>query len=189
LTGLLHTFQEIEVIALPGNHGRYGKKGERKKKVSFDRQLAMFAMELTKSTNRIKWIIPTAPFHDWEIMGHPIHAEHYDSIKSWNGLPYYGLDRAAGRLTQIANAQGRKFSLMVGGHYHSQAVLERPGGLVMLNGSMIGPTDFSVDQMKTISRPSQKLFFMSKEYGINSEHMLWLDSVRRSGAAAAQVAA
>lgn len=180
LTGLLHTFQEVEVIALPGNHGRLGKKAERKKGVSFDRQLAMFASHLTKGTTRIKWAIPESPFYDWEIEGHPIHAEHYDAVKSWAGIPYYGLDRAAGKLTQIANSQGRRFSLMVGGHYHSGATLERPGGIVMLNGSMMGPTEFSAHELKTISRPMQRLFFVSREHGVNSDHWLWLDEVQRA---------
>jgi len=148
-----------------------GKKGERKKIVSFDRQLALFASQLTKSTPRIKWLVPESPFYHWEIEGHPFHAEHYDSIKSWNGLPYYGLDRAAGRLTQIANAQDRRFSFMVGGHYHAGATLERPGGMVLLNGSMIGPTLFSQHELKSISRPMQRLFYVSQEHGINSDQL------------------
>lgn len=173
---LLHSFESIRNIALPGNHGRYGRKGEKKKKVSFDRLLANFSSELLKNYgDRITWDIPDSPFFEFEVEGHAVHAEHFDAVKSWNGLPYYGLDRAAGRLSQIAMARDVKFKYFMGGHYHSGAMIERPGGMIVLNGSMMGPTEFSSHELKTLSRPMQRLLYFHKDHGITADYWLWLD--------------
>jgi len=93
---------------------------------------------------------------------------HNDNVKGWAGIPYYGLDRKARRMDGL---YGMQIHYKLGGHFHSPAELNDE---TLLNGTMIGGTDLSVNKMMVATRPSQKIFYLDDKHGIHRTTNLYL---------------
>ncbi|WP_067923703.1 hypothetical protein [Alicyclobacillus shizuokensis] len=177
LVALLDTFDEIEIWGIVGNHGRIGKKGENPSHINWDYIMYKIMKRLLDENygDRIKWNIPVSNWTLAEINGHNFLFLHGDTIKGWNGLPYYGIDRADSRLTKMLAAHGRFFRYLCLGHHHNPAEIDSPGGEKILNGTMVGGSEFSINQLHTSSLPSQWFFGVSQEQGITWRHKILLN--------------
>lgn len=175
LINLLQSYDEIEIWGIVGNHGRIGKKGEYPTTVNWDYALyKMLEMLLKEYADRIKWIIPKSNWTIANVKDHNFLLLHGDTIKGWNGLPYYGIDRADSRLTKMLSAHGKSFRYLCLGHHHNPADIDSPNGEKILNGTMVGGSDFSINLLHTSSRPSQ-WFFGVDEKGITWRYKIYLD--------------
>lgn len=175
LIRLLGSFQEIEVTGIIGNHGRMGRKGEYPMHLNWD-YLIYKALErmLINYKDRIKWNIPLSNWTLRNIRGNEFLLLHGDTIKGWNGIPYYGIDRADSRFTKMLSGQGKIYKYMVLGHHHNPGDVDSANGEKILNGTMVGGSDFSINQLHTTSRPSQ-WFFGVDDKGITWRHKILLD--------------
>jgi hypothetical protein len=58
------------------------------------------------------------------------------------------------------------------GHFHQPASIG--DSKVLLNGSLVGGSELSINRMGLTNLPSQKLFYFDKKHGINRETNLHL---------------
>jgi hypothetical protein len=174
---LLETYDRITYAKVTGNHGRIGKKGQRKHHVNWDYLIAhMIQMMLSEYSDRVTFIIPKAPFLVLEIDGWKFILRHGDGVKSWGGLPFYGLQRSAGRWTAIQAATGDRFDYMLVGHFHQMTSLPFTGSETIINGSFPGTTAFSTEVLETLTRPMQWFGFVHPEQGLGARYPIWLDA-------------
>ncbi|WP_143089127.1 hypothetical protein [Paenibacillus sp. UNC496MF] len=175
LIEMLDQFETIEITGIVGNHGRIGRKGENPSHINWDYLMYRFLeIMLGNYKERIIFNIPISNWVIVDIMGNKFLFLHGDTIKGWNGLPYYGIDRADSRLTKMLSAHGKYYKYMCLGHHHNPADIDSPGGEKILNGTMVGGSTFSINTLHTSSRPSQ-WFFGVNEKGITWRHKILLD--------------
>lgn len=139
MAGTIAKFYEacpVDVYALTtDNHGRLTKPVIYKDKglnnysyitVKFAQQLVS---KLKVNFNAIETI-----YHQIEYAGKKILMTHGDTIKAWNGIPYYGIDRLVGR-----ESARRNFDFLVLGHFHTPAFV----GRTLINGCLTGTSEYS----------------------------------------------
>ena len=137
----------INVISVPGNHGRTTKKPENKGFAinSYD-MLVGLLLEWWASTKGVKNVSFSAPhagdafvtIHGWNVL-----FTHGDRIGSRGGSGFVGPAATAARgmqkLVQDYLAEGKVIDVIVMGHFHTPLELEY--GFV--NPSLVGPSEYS----------------------------------------------
>lgn len=173
ILALAGVFPEVEIFCVPGNHGRPGRKGDNHPKTNFDYIFyRVLKMALEKQRN-VQVYISESPSMLVEQGKFRFLLNHGDTAKSWNGIPYYGLDRAARKVPEL---YGMIINYNLCGHHHTPCNL---ADRVIMNGCLPGGSDFSVNALLAASRPSQKCFYFHPDHGINRESNLYLaDPVR-----------
>src|SRR6266576_1894494 len=142
LIGLLDTFETISVISITGNHGRIGRKGEHKRHLNWDYLVSKVLEERFRGNDRIKFNVPKSPFAIVNIHGYNWLFRHGDNIKSWAGIPWYGLERSTGKWIAMQAREGRILHYAASGHLHQQASIPYAGVEIIVNGSVVGTTTF-----------------------------------------------
>jgi hypothetical protein len=176
LVEMLYLFDEIEVSCIGGNHGRVGQKGENPHYVNWDIIVYKHIEALLRNyQDRIKFNIPQSWWYVDEIQGWNFLLLHGDDIRSWNGLPYYGIDRADAKWSQLLNANGIQFDYMEMGHFHAPTELPRIRGEKFINGCWPGGSILALKSLVTSSRPCQRLFAVHPERGVAWRYPIWLE--------------
>lgn len=169
LRDLASEFPIIEVISIPGNHGRNTKKKDfDDPKDSWDYLVGIIVEMLCRDIDNINFHIPDAYSCIVDVQGHPFHIEHGDGIKAWNGIPYYGIERKTRRLRALAASTHKKapeyFCL---GHFHQPSMLDMQGGKVLMNGAWLATTPYIYNQHAGYSEPTQLVHGVNKKYGLS----------------------
>jgi len=97
--------------------------------------------------------------HDYTVNGAIVH-------NSWNSIPFYGIQRAMGRLTELLASKQRYFEYVLLAHFHNTGVLQTNAGKIMISGSMIGGNEYSLNKMYMANKPEQTFFGVHKEHGV-----------------------
>lgn len=173
---MLGLFNEIEIEGVLGNHGRLTQKKHYKKRYTnwdfvFYQMLGMFLA----GNDRVKCHFPKSPFllrkiYDWGFL-----ALHGDTIRSWMGIPWYGIQRAMWRLGDLLQGQGHKIHYRVLGHFHNTGELDRAPGEFFINGSVSGGSEYSLNSIFEFDRPTQIFFGVHEEIGATWRYHLRLD--------------
>lgn len=160
----------INVISVPGNHGRNTKKPEAKQFAvnSYDTLVALL-LEWWATTKGIKNITFSAP-HTGDalvsIYGWNILFTHGDRIGSRGGSGFVGPAATAARgmqkLVQDYLSEGRVIDHIVMGHFHTPLELEH--GFV--NSSLVGPSEYSRSGRMKSHPASQWMLTIHPIYGI-----------------------
>lgn len=175
----LSAYFNIKVVAVVGNHGRLKQKKEAKEKyVNWDYIVYQIASLLLRDNKRIEWNISKSPHAFVEIEGHLFLFTHGDSIRSWAGIPWYGISRYANNMRELLNKKGMILDGLCMGHFHQPANVARINGPIVVNGSLKGPDEHSF-QYGAAMQASQTLFGVSKEYPETFRYTLWLDERER----------
>jgi|TARA_Y100000310_G_scaffold279536_1_gene298717 hypothetical protein len=162
-------FREIEVYAMPGNHGRIGKKGELHWRSNLDYMAYRVMSALVKEVKNIRWVIAEGPFiivqhGDFNFLIH-----HGDSIGG-GGVTrgnLVNLERKVHHFSQMADVPIH-YSLT--GHFHrSASIALAGGGRIIANGSFPGGSSFSVEKIGDCQVPAQKLLLFHPTMGVHSE--------------------
>ena len=165
LSDLLAEFGTIHFTGVVGNHGRMTQKKYFKRKyVNWDYIFYQIVALMMANNNRITFTIPESFWTIREVGGRKLLLLHGDSIKSWMGIPWYGIQRTVYKLTELLNSNSQFFDDVCIGHFHNTGTLTRTKGKILLNGSLVGGDEFSIGAMFTSCEPMQ-LFF-----GINPKH-------------------
>ncbi len=181
LLGLLDTFQTIFVPCVVGNHGRIGDKGAHKKHLNWDYLICkVLEMKLAPYKDRITFAIPKSPFLIVDIEGFTWLLRHGDAIPGGNslGIPFYGLQRSVGRWIAILARENKKLDYAASGHLHQMASLPFAGVESIINGSVVGTTDFSVQALESFTRPQQFMGFVHPAHGLAARYYVNLDKPR-----------
>jgi len=162
-------FPQVEIFAVMGNHGRVGGKGDNHPRTNFDNILYMMMQMALEKQKNVKMFVSYSPTMLVRHGNFNFALNHNDDVKSYMGTPYYGLERKARRLSDLF---GMTVHYKVGGHFHTPANL---GDETIMNGTLVGGSELSINKMNVSSRPCQKIFYFDDKHGINRESNLYLD--------------
>jgi len=175
ILSFLDLVDTVTVECVPGNHGRVGPKGDNKSYVNWDYVVARtLAYKLAQFSDRVKVVAPESFFHITEVEGHTWLLWHGDDVKAWQGIPWYGIQRAIGNWVQIFNATGQRFEYAAIGHFHTDAKVDITAGEVFVNGSWVGTNEYAL-RLRALGQPKQTLMFCHPRYGVTARYPVLLD--------------
>ena len=157
---LCQEFREVNVCSVAGNHGRV--KEERyfkgKQDNNFDYLISKMLEKLTRQQKNLTWNIPEAFWAIEEVAGQRYLLMHGDMVKSWAGIPWYGLDRLYKKWRTLESDYGMGFNHLVIGHFHNPNVFTVVRGKMYVNGSLKGGDEFSIGAIGAACDPIQIMF-------------------------------
>lgn len=163
---LASKFEVVQIDGVPGNHGRTTQKPSAKRAyVNWDYLTYQTLALMLANQPNVRCNFPRSPIASTEIRGHTYLLWHGDSIKSWAGIPFYGIERAIARVRELMQVKGIQFHYAAIGHFHNTAGIDRAVGEVLMNGSLKGGDEYSVNKLFTYAKPTQLLYFMHEEHG------------------------
>lgn len=176
LARLSGMFDEVVVKAIPGNHGRLGKKREAAPiGRNADLLFARFLDLQLQQHDKIRVDISPSWWMLVQRMNTRFLLVHGEDVRSWMSIPYYGFERAERRwfgLIQLhlpEDVVGAAFHWLVAGHHHTPACLSTTqGGKILLNGSWPGGSAFAAKALQASNAPSQWLLALHPERGVTS---------------------
>lgn len=169
-------FEKINVVCLPGNHGRRTRKKDfHNPRNSWDYLIAKIAELDLKAHKNVKFLIPNAYSINLEINEQIFNIQHGDGIKSWNSIPFYGVDRKTRRLQALH--RDVKISCFVMGHFHQASDLNSGRcARVLVNGPWYETSHYAYDELGEASQPSQWLHGVHKNRPITWQKRIELKS-------------
>lgn len=171
-------FPEVEVYGVVGNHGRLQKQVRHKKVYNNFDWIAYRFMELgCRGLDNVRFNLTKSKFARTEIFDWKFLLNHGDSkTPSYAGIPFYGIKRADTNMTQtLVAAEGWFPNYVCMGHIHSNNTLDRAGGAIYINGSMIGTSDYALNALSRGGSPKQTLLSVHRNLGVNCKYDLYLD--------------
>lgn len=164
LIGAIRAFRReigcpIDIVAIPGNHGRSTFKPESKQmaETSYDGLVATFLEMALQRESGITFYVPKSPDAVFSVYGWRVLVTHGDRIGSRGGQGFIGPAATAARgfKRMVADYATRKIlvDLILIGHFHVPLMLEE--GFV--NGCLPGPTEYGRDG-RFKPTPPQQLF-------------------------------
>jgi len=173
-------FPEVEIVGVLGNHGRLTKKRYFKKRyLNWDFVFYQFMSLFLAGNEQIQCTFPKSFFiikkiYDWNFL-----ILHGDTIRSWMGIPWYGIERAMHKLGDLLQSKGVNIHYRVLGHFHNTGELDRVPGEIIINGSVIGGSEYSLMALSAFERPTQLFFGVHEEIGATWRYPLRLDLAER----------
>jgi hypothetical protein len=162
-------FDEINVRCTSGNHGRLPDARRMQQKDptrNWDTVIYLFAMSALRDVPNVRFHIPDSYFVRYEIERWSFLQFHGHDIKSWNAIPYYGIDRFGRNMNALHNSRSERIDYFLVSHFHSLGGVPSSGGETFVNGSVIGGTEFSVGALGKCDRPAQWMFLVHQDHGI-----------------------
>jgi hypothetical protein len=167
-------FNEIEVTGVVGNHGRFEKKPPSKRIYNnWDYVVYQQLALMLKDYKNIKFNIPQSPSCIVNRMGKSFLLMHGDAIRGgFAGIPVYGMYRAFNNQQDIRRTRGG-FDYMEMGHFHQELMLK--DGRMLVNGSMVGNSQYNLHKLHAVAEASQKIFGINSKYGVSWERHMKLE--------------
>ena len=174
---LAQVFPEIEFTGIVGNHGRMTKQVRFKKRyVNWDYITYTYLSLLLKDQKNIKFNLPKSFWTLQEIEGKTFLFLHGDNIQSWNGIPWYGIQRMVSRLEALLYSKKIKVDYVCLGHFHNAGSLDKVNGELILNGSVIGGNEFSIGKLFMSTDANQFFAGVHNEHGLSWRYHLNLQN-------------
>lgn len=176
ITELLTLDAEVEVETIIGNHGRIGKKGDTALRVNFDNVVYEYIRLRTQHLPRLKF---NGPHKSWwrlvSVLGWKFHLSHGDDVKSWAGIPFYGLARAFLNDYILLAQMKEQFTYWVAGDKHTQFNMDMGVGEIISNSNFVGTSLFSAKALSKGGRPNQTVFGVTELEGVTWRRPVYLD--------------
>lgn len=177
LLELAQAFPSVIVTGVVGNHGRVRpqKYYKNKQTVNWDFVFYSTLALLLKNQKNISFNIPMSFWAGVNVRGWNFMIQHGDLVKSWGGIPFYGLARENSKWMLISASQNKFFNYFVASHFHTKGVLQTANGEMILNGSLKGGDEYAAG-LGLFGAPTQLLFGVHQKYGktweltINAKH-------------------
>lgn len=161
-------FENIKVLYVPGNHGRRSlKKDYYGAWNNWDYLIAETAKMHCSNIDNIEFMIPDAFSIGIEINGWGFHVTHGDEIRSWNNIPWYGIERKTRRLTALTAIKDKRIHYYCFAHFHSFASQSALDGEMIINGPWTATDPYAYEKLSTYTEPSQWIHGVHRERGIS----------------------
>lgn len=162
-------FSEVKIVYLSGNHSR--RKEVKIKDYlaawdSWDYLIAETARAYCRDLWNVEFLIPDSFSAVIDINGFNFHCSHGDDVKSWSGIPWYGIERKTRRLMALNSAHGRKIDYYCMGHFHSLGMQQALKGETIINGAWIGTDPYAFNKLDSYNEPMQFLHGVHEKRGI-----------------------
>ncbi len=182
-------FEEVTVSCTVGNHGRNQKQTEYKEPyVNWDYMAYQYMAMLLRDYDHINIEIPKGLFAVTPIENMRFLHFHGHGIKSWNSIPYYGIDRAIKNLRETFQAKGDWFDGVAIAHFHVPFETTSATGPLLVNGCMKGGDEFALFGLNKWVPASQTMFVVHEEHGYVSRRLIYLQGSKPSDAVDYEIA-
>jgi len=159
-------FEQIEVVCVPGNHARLTKKTQYKEKyINWDFLCYQWQAVFCRGLKNVKFIIPKSPYILHTVENTRLLLYHGDSVQSWMGIPWYGIERADMRLTKLFSGVNKRYDAILMGHFHRRFDMDTVSGPIICNGSVKGGDEFALGKLMVSNVPSQNLLYFHSKNG------------------------
>ncbi len=175
---MLALFETVEIIAVPGNHGRQAPQSAKRWNADSILYHALWLMFKGTDTNkRIKWNLPLdrTPGDEWfahfkmcELWGGVL--VHGDQVRGQLGFPWYGYGKKVAGWASCLPA----FDYLFAGHHHTDASFDLHGRHVFATGSTESDNTYAKENMAASGDPKQRLVICNRKYGVISDHPIYL---------------
>lgn len=173
-------FPQVDVFITSGNHGRLpdARKMQSKDPTrNWDTVVGLFAKTALEDLENVTVEIPNSYAVTYEVEGHTVLQSHGHDVKSWGGIPWYGINRVISGYNALEASRGGRISAYLFGHFHSQTNLTYPGGEAFVNGSLIGGTEWTVNALGRADRPCQMLLGFHAEHGVTHRWPIYAEGL------------
>jgi hypothetical protein len=172
LRDLAARFPAVHCVGVPGNHGRLPdarKVPSKDPTRSWDWLVYQIARLSLRDLDWVTWQVPDAYSAEFELAGSRFYLNHGHEIRSNLSIPFYGIDRKVRNLRAVLNPAPAYYLFA---HFHS------PGSIrnYVVNGCLIGPTEYAVEGLGVAEPPSQWLLGVHPERGITHRWELFAGS-------------
>lgn len=161
-------FEAVNVVYLPGNHGRRTKKKDfHGAHDNWDYLIAEVAHLHCKEISNINFLIPDAFSVNIDINGVGFNLSHGDDVRGNQGIPFYGMVRRQKGLIALGAAQGGpRIRYYCMGHHHVAASLADIDGELLVNGAWVGTDSYAYNSFAGYREPSQWVHGVNPKHGI-----------------------
>lgn len=159
IASIAKDYKKVNVLCVPGNHGRIGHPKNRAYYDSFD---SMFYEMMSNHLLKVKNVNVKISSTVWaaaKIANKNCVLIHGDQVSGYSGIPAYGAYRAVGRLSSM---MGMPIDFLFMGHHHVSSYIEQSNCGIVFNGSLVGGSDLSVNRLFVASRPKQTMLWISR---------------------------
>ena len=179
LTAFLGEFSEVIVMAVFGNHGRMGSKGEQHVLNNWDVLAYSFIAERFRDEPRLKFHISTTPYMAYILEDQPewVHCIlHGDGIPAPFSLPLYSITRAEANISKLLD---RPINYSHFAHWHNMAQMDKTFGAIFINGSLVGTSPYGIN-LRLAGQAKQLYQGMHPDYGQTWMYPVYLQSHKRA---------
>jgi transcriptional regulator with XRE-family HTH domain len=161
-------FEQVNIVYVPGNHGRRSmKKDYHGAHDNWDYLIATTAMLYCRDLDNVDFTIPNAFSANIDIGGVGFHVFHGDDVRSQLGIPWYGLEKRRHRLMALENVrEGVPIRYYCCGHFHRPGSTTEVNGEMLINGAWPATDAYAYNSLAGFTEPSQLLHGVNKKYGI-----------------------
>lgn len=161
-------FNQVNVVYVPGNHGRRTqKKDYHGAHDNWDYLLAVFAREACRRIGNISFLIPNSFSVNLDINGVGFNIAHGDDVRSSLGIPWYGLQKRQARLQALAPLQsGPRVRYYCVGHFHQKGMVGAQDTETIMNGPWLATDAYAYNSLAGYTEPFQWLHGVNPKYGL-----------------------
>ncbi|MHC4699797.1 MAG: hypothetical protein ACYTFQ_04405 [Planctomycetota bacterium] len=161
-------FEQVNVIYVPGNHGRRSnKKDYHGAHDNWDYMIGMAARQYCRDLPNVSFQIPNSFSAYVDIGGVGFHISHGDDVKSSLGIPWYGLEKRRHRLMALEGIrQGVPIRYYCCGHFHRPGSTTEVNGEMLINGAWPASDAYAFNALGGFTEPSQLIHGVNQKYGI-----------------------
>lgn len=177
---LAEVFPEIDIYCVSGNHGRLpdARKMQSKDPMrNFDTMVALLAKEITRNLSHVNWHIPNAYAVAYEVEGWTVLQQHGDNVPPGAlSIPLYGIDRQVRNINALEAQRGNQVQYFVYSHFHNVSMTGHAGAEAVVNGSLIGGTEWTINRLGKCDRPMQMLVAFHEDHGMTHRWPIQADT-------------
>jgi len=157
-------FPVIKIFAIVGgNHGRMGrKKNDASPTDNFEYLIYNHISKRLADMKDIYFNYTSAKHMIVEINDWKFWLEHGDTVRSWMGIPFYGIKREKDNINGMLAKFREHADYLLAGHFHTKANFED----IFMNGSFVGGDAYSIGDLRRMDLPYQKLLGVNQKHGV-----------------------
>jgi predicted phosphodiesterase len=159
-------FGQVQLFCCHGNHSRTFKKPIYKESAlsSYDWLIYTLLDRYFENDKNVNFIISPGDDIQFKIYNHHYRMTHGGQFRGGQGFLGHiaPVTRGEIRKRSAAESYGQNYDTLIVGHFHSYGLFKR----VICNGSLIGYSEYSMNNNYPYERPQQALWFTHPENGI-----------------------
>lgn len=168
LRDLASHFNNVKIVYTSGNHGRRSiKKDYNSPRDNWDYLVAEIAAAYCRDLINTEFIIPDSFSINLDIEGHGFCVSHGDDIRSFNSIPWYGLERKTRRLAALNCAVDKRIDYYAFGHFHQPSTQSALNGETIINGCWTATSPYVYNSLASFTEPSQIIHGVHRGRGIS----------------------